>query len=370
MTHRPFPTVFRRSFFLSVGAAMLASTASAQLIAYDGFSNGPAPDLAGSNGGSGWSSAWANVSTDPSFLGAPGLSYQGLLSSPGAAITPTAGGIWPSSIYARSFALPAGTQTIYCSFLMRDDAAYGSFGGVSFGQYPSKMWVGSPLGMYSYGLMMSQGLGDFSNKPLVQGETTLVVVKLSKSSTGGGVTYSMYLDPTPGGSEPTFPAAVFTLAQVSALPGAISIENGTGFTTDELRIGRTWNSVLPTAPSPWTDLGFAKPGTNGAPSLTGAGTFAAGSPTTLNLASAKPNSLAWLVIGAGTLNLPFLGGVLVPDPITVLPQFTSGAGSLSFSAALPAALPTGLALRFQYWIDDPAASFGYSSSNGLQGVTQ
>jgi hypothetical protein len=352
-------------------APFLALSASAQLLAYDGFGNGPAPDLGGSTGGTGWTSAWSDASTDPTGIGRTGLNYNGLALTAGAAVTPTAGGVWPSSMYARSFqAPPAGTNVLYASFLMRDDAAYGMWGGVSFGQYPYKMTVGSPLGYYAYGLMMSQGLGDVSNKQLVQGETTLVVVKISKNPGGPGVTYSMYLDPTIGAAEPSFAAATFTLGPVSALPTAISIDNGTGFTTDELRIGTTWGSVLPAAPSNWTDLGFAKPGVDGAPHLVGTGSLTAGSLNSVALTNAKPVAPAWLVIGANAVNLPILGGVLVPEPSLVIGQTTSHIGTGGFQALWQPGVPAGVPIRFQYWIMDAAATFGFSASNGLQGVSQ
>jgi hypothetical protein len=347
-----------------------AQPASAQLVAYDGFGNGPLANLHGSTGGAGWTSAWADAGTDPTLIAGPGLGYPGLATAPGAAVTPTAGGIWPSSIYQRVFqAPPPGTNALYVSFLMRDDAAYGIWGGVSFGQYPSKMTVGSPMGYYAFGLMMSEGLGDVSNKPLVQGETTLVVVKISKNSPAPGNTYRMYLDPTIGSAEPSFPDATFAIGQAS-LPTYISIDNGTGFTTDEIRIGTSWSSVLPAQISTWTDLGFAKPGASGAPHLAGSGPLSAHSVASITLTNAKPASLATLIIGSNLLNAPFLGGVLVPEPTIVVPLVTSAAGAISLEATWPNGIPAGLPLRFQYWIQDPAATFGLSASNGLQGISQ
>lgn len=36
---------------------------------------------------------------------------------------------------------------------------------------------------------------------------------------------------------------------------------------------------------------------------------------------------------------------------------------------LPAGVPAGLPLYFQFWVQDPLATFGLSASNGLRGVT-
>ncbi|MDZ4829185.1 MAG: hypothetical protein SGJ09_03180 [Phycisphaerae bacterium] len=116
------------------------------------------------------------------------------------------------------------------------------------GTYPFAMYVGSPPGMYSFGLMLSEGLGDISNTPLAEGETHLVVVRISKNTPGSGITYRLYLDPSIGQAEPSFALAQFGVAPVSALSTGLMIDNGGGFTTDEIRVGTTWAAVLPVDP--------------------------------------------------------------------------------------------------------------------------
>lgn len=355
---------------LSAGLVTPLPEASAQLISYDGFSTGPAANLGGSTGGSGWSSAWFDLGTDPTAIGTNGLQYAGLDSKPGAATTPVAGGVYPQSIYQRGFVLPPGTTSYYVSFLMRDDAGQGIWGGLSFGQYPYKMTVGSPLGWYTYGLMTSQGLGDVASKPLITGQTTLVVVKISKNVSGAGLNYRMYLDPQIGSGEPSFPAVSYGVPVVTALPTSLSIDNGTGFSTDEIRVGLTWSSVLPAETSAWTNLGFAKPGSNGAPALNGVGSLAANVQMAVILTGAKPNANAWLALGTDVINLPFLGGILVPNPQFVLPQVTDGNGSARVQKLWPVGYPVGIPISFQYWIQDAGATFGFSASNGIQAVTQ
>lgn len=246
---------FRKIVGLSViGASLLTvAAAGAGIIAADGFGNGPLADLQGSTGGTGWASAWSDGAADIiTGIGLPGLSYAGLQTTPGAAVTPVGGGVYPISSYGRSFgALPQGTTNVYVSFLMRDDAAQGIWGGLRFGTYPFAMWVGSPPGMYAFGLMMAEGLGDISNAPLVQGETNLVVVRISKNTPGSGITYRLYLNPTIGTLEPSFALAQFSLGPVNVLPTSLSIDNGGGFTTDEIRVGTTWASVLPAPSCPY-----------------------------------------------------------------------------------------------------------------------
>lgn len=227
-------------------AGLLATGASAQLIAHDGFGNGPLHNLNGTSGGTGWSSNWLDQNFDTvTGVGGPGLSYTGLDTTPGAAISEVGEGVFPMSVYYRSFGpLPMGANTIYVSFLLRANPGYGMWGGLSFGTYPYEMTVGSPLGMYSFGMTLSEGLGDISNAPLIEDETNLLVVRISKNA-GAGITYKLYLNPTVGQNEPSFPLAQYSVAPVNAVPTFLRIDNGGGFTTDEIRVGTTWLSVLP-----------------------------------------------------------------------------------------------------------------------------
>lgn len=249
----------RRASLKAASAAIAAislagsAAATAGTIASDGFGGGPLADLAGSNGGSGWSGAWVDAAGDiPTWVAAPGLAWPGLQTTPGAAISGTSDSVYPLTMYARGFGpLPAGTTQIYVSFLLREDAGWG-WGGLRFGAYPYAMTVGVPMGSGVYGLMLSEGLGDFSNAPLVVGETSLVVVRISKNA-GAGITYRLYLDPPVGGAEPSWPLCIYSVAPVNALPTSLTLINDGHFTTDEIRVGTTWASVLP-APSCPSDL--------------------------------------------------------------------------------------------------------------------
>lgn len=241
---------------LALLTAGAAPAIAQDLIAVDSFSNGPLANLGGSNGGVGWAGPWqfaaGNVTT---AISGSGLVYPGLETSPGAAVTASSDEVFPMSRYSRSFgALPAGTTKLYISFLLRDDGVFG-WGGLLFGTYPYSVECGAPLGMGVYGLMLtSVGLGDVSNVPVTQGDTALLVVKISKNTPAAGLTYSLYLDPGMGAPEPSFPLAQFSVAQVSTLPTGLSIDNGGAFTTDEIRVGKTWASVLPAEPVCIADL--------------------------------------------------------------------------------------------------------------------
>lgn len=247
-----------RAYLLAAAVAVTAlsaSTASAQLMAYDGFGQGPLADLHGSTGGTGWLTAWLDQTADAvTGISGPGLTYPMLDTEPGAAVTEVGQGVYPMSAYYRSFGpLPIGPSKVYISFLLRADSGYGGWGGVSFGTYPYEMTVGSPLGMYSFGMTLSEGLGDISNAPLIEGETNFLVVKISKN-VGAGITYKLYLNPTIGQAEPSFALAQYSVGPVNTIPTFLRIDNGGGFTTDEVRVGTTWESVTPTDPGCVGDL--------------------------------------------------------------------------------------------------------------------
>jgi hypothetical protein len=122
----------------------------------------------------------------------------------------------------------------------------------------------------------------------------------------------------------------------------------------------------------WTDLGQALPGTAGSPELVGEGPLEAGSPLAITLQSARPNAVAWLCFGLGTVYAPFFGGVFVPDidpPGFALPLLTDGGGELAIADNWPPGVPSDFSIFLQYWIEDPAGPLGFAASNAIQGTT-
>lgn len=111
-------------------------------------------------------------------------------------------------------------------------------------------------------------------------------------------------------------------------------------------------------------------GTNGVPSLEGTGTLASGDPVSLALSDALANSTTSLVIGFAAVNVPFKGGVLVPNPdVLVLGLPTDATGGLLLPNTWPNGIPPTTTLYFQHWVQDPAGPKGLSASNGLSGTT-
>ncbi len=162
--------------------------------------------------------------------------------------------------------------------------------------------------------------------------------------------------------------------------GPSPLENATGISADGRRIcgwgsfplSQSWVIDLPANAfdGRWVDLGQGLVGGhNQTPALSGEGLLLGGTPMTLSLSQAKPNTFATLVVGLFQLDAPFKGGVLVPTPdflITGLPTGTSG--GIDLPASLPAGLPSGISLFFQAWVPDPGAIHGLAASNGLQAI--
>lgn len=123
---------------------------------------------------------------------------------------------------------------------------------------------------------------------------------------------------------------------------------------------------------PWTDIGFALPGARGEPSLSATGTLVAGTPVSLMLGDALPDSTAFMMLGFERLDLPFKGGVLVPafspPDGTLITLPTSPLGAFTLNGTWPAGIPSGSSLYAQTWIVDDAAVAGLSASNALEGA--
>jgi hypothetical protein len=75
------------------------------------------------------------------------------------------------------------------------------------------------------------------------------------------------------------------------------------------------------------------------------------------------------MIGLATLDAPFRGGILVPEPTAVLPLDTGSGGEILLGATWAAGFPPGFSSYYQYWILDPVGIQGLSASNALAGTT-
>ncbi|MBM3977914.1 MAG: hypothetical protein FJ299_13110 [Planctomycetes bacterium] len=119
--------------------------------------------------------------------------------------------------------------------------------------------------------------------------------------------------------------------------------------------------------SQWTDLGLGTAGVLGVPQLSAQGFACPGTSVAFALDAAKPGALTTLVVGSLRIDLPLLGGTLVPLPQLLIGGIAVDAvGHASYGLVWPAGIPSGSTLYLQYWLADAAAAQGFASSNGLQ----
>lgn len=230
---------------LTAACALLtgaSNTASGDLLSYEGFSYGASANIQGANGGTGWNSSWAKLSSIPTGATTDGLSWPGLPTSGGSAFTAA----FPSADYTRYSRvlspIGAAENTVYLSFLLRPNPGFGVGGGLAFGTWDNGIIVGVATGTGTYGLAGFLGPVVPTTTPLVQGETTLIVARAHKDS-GGTITWSLHVNPAISAFEPEAPDATLTIPG-TALPPATFLYNDGGFSTDEIRFGTTWASVL------------------------------------------------------------------------------------------------------------------------------
>jgi hypothetical protein len=115
------------------------------------------------------------------------------------------------------------------------------------------------------------------------------------------------------------------------------------------------------------DLGHGLAGSTGTPSLetsfdTGAHALL------LEYADAPASATAGIILGASSVEAPFKGGTLVPDPLVVLVLTTPAQNDYDISASVPTSpsYPDGVDLYLQTWFVDAGGPKGFSATNGLR----
>lgn len=147
----------------------------------------------------------------------------------------------------------------------------------------------------------------------------------------------------------------------------------TGSWSNSIALDSSGEVVLDTGPGDiirlvqqsWLTLGGALAGTGGEPSLAVDGYLESLETLELTLEDALPAADGWHVVGTTRLDLPLLGGVLIPTPLILVPFSVDGTGQSAFSAQLPDGIAAPFALYVQSWIVDPGAFAGFSASNAV-----
>lgn len=121
---------------------------------------------------------------------------------------------------------------------------------------------------------------------------------------------------------------------------------------------------------PWRVLGSGLGGTFGEiPNLSGRGALTPGSATRLTLRGARPGGFAWMIVGFSTLQLPLLGGTLMPTPDLAASFPTGAQGKVDVTFPWPSLAP-GTSVWFQSWSLDFGAPEFWAASNALLAISQ
>lgn len=242
------------------------SPAIGQVIAYEGFNYTAGMNLNLLNGGSGWGNPWSEPSFGtgnpndnvPETIQAGSLTFGSLVTSGNRVVT---GGKFSYDIRNLGSALGATGTTRYASFLIRRDTLGPDptnngpdFGGLVFGDEhnPNSLFVGKPGGgtVGNFALENGAGAGQVaSTRPEVLGTTALLVVRFDFLA--GNDTFRLYVNPTPGGTEPSVADATKTDLDLTSFVG-VSISTGAAnsWSIDEIRIGNTFADVVVPVPEP------------------------------------------------------------------------------------------------------------------------
>ena len=263
---------FNRSmcFAILVCTILAAARANAATVAYEGFDYAPGTDLLDKAGGSGFSTPWTaggfNATSHTNYDIASGsLEYPPLQTS-GNSVTTDAVNNAIAGL-TRTFSTPLGADgtTAYLSVLLRpeDTLGGGVFNGF-FGIYldgngplsEPDLFIGKPGGgaVNNY-VIEPRGGGpeqmDTGDAAVIN-ETSLLVLK-AEFRTGADL-FTLYVNPTPGGAEPSTGGTVLSSLDLGIVTGLAIYSTG-AFSIDEIRVGPTFADVTPVVPLPSAAIG-------------------------------------------------------------------------------------------------------------------
>jgi hypothetical protein len=249
-------TRVRLAAIVGLGLTVLLASRGAlgALIAYEPFDYSPAgADLNGRNGGFGFSGPWApggfNASVNNNYDVATGsLPFQQLL----------IGGNRVSSLPTTAIAgltrplvapLGAAGETKYVSVVLRPEGTVGTgafngfFGLTLESPTEPELYIGKPGSgqLDRYVVENRGGAGQVaSNVTVTANQTTLLVLKAQFNATSD--LFTLYVNPTPGGAEPS--GLVKSDANLGVVNGLTIYSTG-AFSIDEIRLGDTFADVTP-----------------------------------------------------------------------------------------------------------------------------
>ena len=272
-TSRPAKPLVAKSLLcrLLTAAVLASSSSQAALIAYDGFvytPTGPLTIDGQPNNGTQASNGWDNVTWGQGLGGATGyVVTNGSLADPTATLFTGSNSVFTTGGFAGRYNTPPPNWAtpgipMYFSILIRPantpatNHYYGlqlfSNGGNTGDGHD--LFIGKNGSGLNWGLQYSSNdvtgasnvfVNAFSGVAAAANQTVLLVVRIDFNF-GSPDVFSLYVNPTPGGTEPAVASAIIT--------NDIGTQNGVGLNSgnggqaffDEVRLGGTFASVTPT----------------------------------------------------------------------------------------------------------------------------
>ncbi|MEX2607661.1 MAG: PEP-CTERM sorting domain-containing protein [Kiritimatiellia bacterium] len=243
-------------------ALLLMQTASAALLAYDGFDEYADGTLASNNGGSGWTSSW-DSNTVTADVQSGGLSYSnGSISINGGskAITVFGSNTNNEQAILRSFTPTTSNGNLYFSYLVQSNTSdVDDFYRMLLTATESRNEAGGGIGdvqtgAAEFGARVGKTGPDASTGDTYATGTTYFLV--GKLSSQGGTAYDqleMWINPsssTEGAADLSVSSNTGETDMVNWGMRSVNVNNSGDKVFDEFRVGTTYNAV--TIPEPGT----------------------------------------------------------------------------------------------------------------------
>ena len=235
---------------LLVALLVVSQPARASQVAYEGFSQS-FPIYA--NGGAGFSGSWTqggyNAFASGYGTNEGSLTYPSLVPGIGGSVSGYAFSAINGALRNLGQPLGADNTTVYLSVLLRPDGIlsngiFNGFFGVTLNGVSNDLFIGKPGGgaVDQYVLETRGGYGQVPSGASTEvGKTVLLVLKAQFLP--GNDIFALYADPKPGFSEPSG-GTVKSDLDLGAV-SQIGIYSSGAFTVDEIRIGTTYDDVVP-----------------------------------------------------------------------------------------------------------------------------
>jgi hypothetical protein len=236
---------------LAVAVLVVSQPARASQLAYEGFGQSFPIDA---NGGFGFSGPWAqggfNAFASGYIVNEDSLSYPSLQAGVAGSVSGGAFSAINGAIRNLGQTLGTDNTTVYLSFLLRpdgilDNGIFNGFFGVTLnGSLSNDLFIGKPGGgaVDQYVMETRGGSGQVPSGTSADVRHTALMVLKAQFLSGNDI-FTLYTNPKPGGSEPSSGAVKsdLDLGTVSK----VGIYSSGAFTVDEIRIGTSYDDVVP-----------------------------------------------------------------------------------------------------------------------------